>query len=79
MGKDFDYLIASDNEHEEVFIEIYYNKKHIASINQEHGIDNLEIEFPGTGLVESLIERKAPLIDFMDLVNQAAKILTDKA
>jgi len=77
--KDFDYLIASDSEHEEVFIEIYYNKKHVVSINQEHGIDNLEIEFPGIGLMDSLIERKVPLTEFLDLVNQAGKILTDKA
>ena len=79
MDKNFDYLIASDTEHEEVFIEIYCNKKHVASINQELGIDNLQIEFPEFGLEESLIERKIPLTEFLDLVNQAAKILTDKA
>jgi len=69
MDKNFDYLIASDTEHKEVFIEIYCNKKYVASINQELGIDNLEIEFPGTGLVESLIERKIPLTQFLDLVS----------
>ena len=75
MATGFDFLIANDSEHEELFIEIYYNEKFVASINQEQGIDNLEIEFPGPDLVESLIIRKVPLNDFLGLVNEAAKRL----
>jgi hypothetical protein len=75
MAKGFDFLIADDSEHEKVFIEIYYDGKFVASINQEQGLDKLEIEFPGTNLVESLITRKVPLKDFLDLANAAAKRL----
>jgi hypothetical protein len=75
MAQGFDFLIANNSEHREVFIEIYYDDKHVASINQEHGFDNLEIEFPGPDLVESLIIRKLPLKDFLDLVNEASKRL----
>ena len=75
MATGFDFLIANDSEHEELFIEIYYNEKFVASINQEQGIDKLEIEFPGPDLVESLIIRKVPLNDFLGLVNEAAKRL----
>lgn len=72
---EFDYLIASDDTHEKVFIEIYYQKKFVALISQENGLDNLEIEFPGTNLVESLIIKKLPLSEFLDLVAQATKKL----
>ena len=72
MAQKFDFLIADDSEHEKVFIEIYYEGKFVALINQERGLDNLEIEFPGPDLVESEIIRKLPLNDFLDLVNDAA-------
>jgi hypothetical protein len=72
MAQGFDFTIADDCEHEKVFVEIYYNEKFVALISQEHGLDDLEIEFPGTNLVESLITRRVPLKDFLDLVNQAA-------
>jgi len=75
MARGYDYIIANESEHEQVFIEIYYNEKFVASINQEHGLENLEIEFPGSNDVESLIMRKVPLNDFLDLVNEAAKRL----
>lgn len=75
MAQGYDFLIANDDAHEEVFIEIYYEGKFVAAINQEKGLDDLEIEFPGVGLVESLIVRKVPLTDFLDLVNQAAQRL----
>jgi hypothetical protein len=58
MAIDYDFLIADDSDHEAVFIEIYYKGKFVALINQEHGRENLVIEFPGPNLVESLIERK---------------------
>jgi len=72
MASKFDFLIANDDDHEKVFIEIYYDDKFVASISQEQGLNNLEIEFPGPGLVESLVTRKLPLKDFLDLVKDAA-------
>jgi len=61
---EFDYLIANDDKHEEVFIEIYYEGKFVALINQENGLANLEIEFPGPESVASLIIRRLPLNEF---------------
>lgn len=58
MAREYSFLIANDNEHEKVFVEIYYDDKFVALINQENGLNNLEIEFPGEGLVEDLINRQ---------------------
>lgn len=73
--KDFDFLIASDSEHEKVFIEIYYNAKYIALISQENGIDDLLIEFPGNNLKESEILISLPLNEFLSLIDEAVKKL----
>ena len=75
MAKEYNFLIANDDEHKKVFIEIYYNDKFVALINQEQGLNNLEIEFPGEGLVEDLIIRKVPLKIFLELVAEAGKKL----
>ncbi|MEO8887195.1 MAG: hypothetical protein ABI367_14110 [Mucilaginibacter sp.] len=75
MSKEYDFIIASNHEYEKVFVEIYWNGKFVALINQENGLDNLEIEFPGLNLIESLIERKLPLNIFLDLVKEAAELL----
>jgi hypothetical protein len=72
---DYDYLIASNADYEKVFIEIYYQGKYVAQINQESGLDNLEIEFPGPGLIDSLIERKIPFNEFLILITEAAQKL----
>lgn len=75
MAREYNFLIANDYEHEKVFVEIYFDDKFVALINQENGLNNLEIEFPGEGLVEDLIVRKLPLKTFLELINEAAKIL----
>lgn len=75
MSQGFDYLIVNDDQHENVFIEIYYQEKFVASISQERGKDDLDIEFPRPDLVESLITRKLPLKEFLELVNDAAQRL----
>jgi hypothetical protein len=73
--KDFDFIVANDSDHEQVFIEIYYNGKYIALISQEKGIDNLLIEFPGNNLNESEIIRNMPLNEFLNLIDEAVKKL----
>ncbi len=75
MATEYDFIIADDDQHEKVFIEIYYEGKFVALINQEKGLDDLEIEFPGTNLVETLITRKIPLNTFLNLVKEAAEKL----
>jgi len=74
--KHFDFIIADDSKHEQVFIEIYHDGKYIALISQENGIDNLLIEFPGNDLNESEIIRTMPLNEFLNLIDQAVKKLT---
>jgi hypothetical protein len=75
MANPYDFIITSDDQHEKVFIEIYYEGKFVAQISQERGQDNLEIEFPGIDLVESLIARNVPLNTFLSLVREASEKL----
>lgn len=75
--RNFDFLIASDSDHEKVFVEIYYQQKYIALISQENGVDNLIIEFPGLNLNEAVISRSLPLNDFSILINDAVDLLTN--
>jgi hypothetical protein len=75
MAEQFDFLIANDSEHEELFIEIYYQGKFVALINQELGLNNLQIELPGAELDESETIKRLPLNEFLDLIEQAAKKL----
>ena len=65
-------IVASDDIHEKVFVEMYYHDKYVALLNQEKGIDEIEIEFPGCiNLDQQLILRTIPLKEFINLVNEA--------
>ncbi len=39
-------LLSSDYRYEEITVEMYYDGKFIALLNQDDGLDNLKIEFP---------------------------------
>ncbi|HTK19612.1 MAG TPA: hypothetical protein VL442_08875 [Mucilaginibacter sp.] len=71
MAQDYDFIIASKDDYDQVFIEIYFQGKFVAMINQEKGIDNLEIEFPGDNVIETLVTRKIPLEEFLYLLKDA--------
>jgi len=43
-------VIASDVDYEYLIAEIYCDDEFIALIHQENGLDNLQVEFPGTAI-----------------------------
>ena len=68
----FKIIIASDDIHEKVFAEIYYHEKYVALINQEKGIDELELEFPDCDNIDlQFIIRIIPLNEFINLIQEA--------
>jgi len=75
MAIPFDFVIATDSEHEKVFVEIYFKGKFVASVSQERGISDLEIEFPGLNRNEEMIIRTLPLGKFLSLVDEASEKL----
>lgn len=75
MSNEFRIIIASDDEHERVFAEIYLGDKFVALVNQEAGSGQEQIELPGVGLDESLIVRKVPLRGFEEVLLQAVRKL----
>ena len=71
MSDEFRIMIASDDDHGQVFAEIYLGDKFIALVNQEAGRGKEEIELPATGLDESQISRKIPLCGFEKALRRA--------
>jgi len=57
-------LLSSDGDYEELTAEIFYNGKFIALLNQDEGVNNLKIEFPGTDVEENMVLRKIDLATF---------------
>lgn len=57
-------LLSSDSDYEELTVEIYCDGKFVALLNQDEGVDNLIIEFPGKGVEEGMILRKIDLAIF---------------
>ena len=78
MDGKYEVIIADDQDHEEVFAEIYRDNKFLASISKEDGPDRLKVELPGPGLDESQVVRQVPLADFITVLGQAAKKLVGK-
>ncbi len=73
----FKIIIASDDNHEKVFAEIYFHEKYVALINQEKGIDELELEFPDCdNMDQQFIIRAIPLKEFIGLIQEARLKLT---
>ena len=55
-------LLTSDHDYEELTVEMYYDGKFIALLNQDNGLDNLRIEFPTSAVAdETLVLRKMDL------------------
>ena len=75
MDGEFKIMIASDDEHERVFAEIYLDDKFVALVSQERGPGEEEVELPGGGLVESLVRRKVPLRGLEKALLRAAQRL----
>ena len=77
MDKKFSNMIANDDSHEKVFVEIEFDEKFVALISQEEGEDRLRIEFPGPGLVEEHICRDTYLDDFLQAIKEARQRLVN--
>ncbi len=75
MDGNYEVIIADDPDHDKVFAEIHRNGKFLASISQEDGPDRLKVELPGPDLDERWIVRQVPLVDFIAVLEQAAKKL----
>ena len=67
----FRTMIASDEDHEKVFAEIFCDDKFVAIVNQEGGLRNLTIEFPNSNLDENAICRNVSMIGFMQALTEA--------
>lgn len=68
-------LIASDSNHDKVFAEIYDNKKFLAVVSQDEGMDDLKIEFPGLTVDEMLVTRDVRMDSFIEALSEARKRL----
>ena len=75
MTEKFSTIIASDEEHEQVFAEIYCHGKFVALVSQEEGGDQLRIEFPAAGFDETMIARTAYVEDFQKGLAEAIERL----
>ena len=71
-------LISSDLSYEKLVVEFYFEGKFIALLNQDDGLDNLKIEFPGPGLVEDLVIRKIDLAVFEKALELAKSTIREK-
>lgn len=70
-------LLSSDCDYKKLTAEIFYDGKFIALLNQDDGIDNLKIEFPGLGMDEAMILRKIDLSVLEQALDLAKKIIKD--
>ena len=58
-------LLSSDCDYEELTVEIYYDGKFIALLNQDNDLDTLSIEFPASEVANEIIFF---MLRFADLV-----------
>ena len=71
-------LLSSDCDYEELAVEMYYNGKFIALLNQDNGLDNLRIEFPTSSVAdETLVLRKMDLAILEQALILAKKRIQD--
>ncbi|HEY3755249.1 MAG TPA: hypothetical protein VGL42_03770 [Opitutaceae bacterium] len=79
MTEEFTITIASDPEHEKVFAEVHCDGKFVALVSQENGLDRLRVEFPGSDVDESMIERAVDMEGFkLALISAARRLVEQK-
>lgn len=71
----FEIIRFSDVRYEEITIEIQFNDEAILQINRDYGVGNLEVELL-FDFVQNDLCPKFRLDDFMIVINEAKKILT---
>lgn len=70
-------IFSSDSDYENLVVELRYDGKFIALLNQDEGIDKLKIEFPGTVALEEMVLRKVDLKVFETALKMAKKELME--
>lgn len=78
QGKGFEVVLASPPEYEELTAEIFFDGKFVALVNQERGLDQLELEIPSTDTAEKYLARKVKLRGFLEAVKTAEDRLRGK-
>ncbi len=78
MDESFSLMIASDDEHDRVFAEIYCSGLFVALISQEQGPESAMIELPDPGFAETHIIRKVSLQGFQEAIEKAKAELNQK-
>ncbi|MBK5073786.1 hypothetical protein I2492_13430 [Budviciaceae bacterium CWB-B4] len=68
---------SSPAEYENLTLEVQLDWEKVAEINQDKGIDNLEIELFGSDVAHSFVA-KMPLDDFISILIEARETLTKK-
>ena len=58
QNKGFEVVLASPPEYERLTAEIFFDGKFIALVNQECGLDRLELEIPGGEVDEKQVIEK---------------------
>ncbi|MDP6832335.1 MAG: hypothetical protein QF512_15365 [Alphaproteobacteria bacterium] len=68
-------LISSDSRYEKVTAELYCFGKFVALLNQDEGVDDITIEFPGANLDENMVLRNLDLATFEECLMLAKQRL----
>lgn len=74
-GKEFETLIASPPDYEELVAEIYYEGLFVGLVSQERGKGLFDIETPGRNLIEDEILRKVDAAGFIKAIEAACQRL----
>jgi hypothetical protein len=72
--RELEIFFSSPNRYEKLTIEVQLGRRRIAEVNQEKGVDQLELELDVGGQVE-----KVPLDAFLDALTRARQLLVEAA
>ena len=73
-----DIIISSDSDFEELTVEIFYDGKFVALLNQDEGLDKIKIEFPSIDVKEDKVLRKMDLSTFEKALSEAKRKIMEK-
>lgn len=75
--KKLELFFSSPMEYEELTLEVQLDRERVIEMNQEQGVDNLEVELFGTDKEHGFIA-KMPLDDLINILIEAKKTLQNK-
>lgn len=71
-------VLSSDPDYEKLIVEMYYDDKFIALLNQDDGLENVKIEFPSPCCDEQSIISKMSLQEFEECLEASKNRLLDE-